>query len=127
MGLSFFNARRAKEKEKQKLSASIGSAETLIDAKDETASLAPQEQEGLSLEPQPIEDVVPVQEQTQEPCEETQEVIEETQEPEQVEPQEQEEIETQEEVQAPKEETKKVSDAQKIKNAKQKAKANKTK
>ena len=99
MGLSFFNARRAKEKEKekQKLSASIGSAETLIDAKDETASLASQEQEGLSVEPQLIEDVVPVQEQTQE------------------------------EVQAPKKETKKVSDAQKIKNAKQKAKANKTK
>lgn len=119
MGLSFFNARRAKEKEKQKLSASIGSAETLIDAKDETASLASQEQEGLSLEPQPIEDVVPAQEQIQEPCEETKKVIEEVQETEQVEPQE--------EVQAPKEETKKVSDAQKIKNAKQKAKANKTK
>lgn len=100
MGLSFFNARRAKEKEKQKLSASIDSAETLINAKDD-ASLPLNEEEGLSLDPQPIEDVQVISEE------------------------ELEETEKEETEKAPKETTKKVSDAQKIKNAKQKA--NKTK
>lgn len=103
MGLSFFNARRAKEKEKQKLSASIDSAETLINAKD-NAPLPRQEGEELSLDPQPIEDIQVTSE----------EKLEET------------ETEKEEKEKAPKEETtKKVSDAQKIKNAKQKA--NKTK
>lgn len=98
MGLSFYNQRRAKEK--QKLSASIDNAETLIDAKDETASLPQQEEEGLSLEPQPIEDIQEIKETEESKAEEAQK-------------------------EAQKEETKKVSDAQKIKNAKQKA--NKTK
>ena len=124
MGLSFFNQRRAKEK--QKLSASIDSAETLIDAKDENASLPQQEEEGLSLDPQPIENVV-VEDQAQDEqtAQETEiptaEELEQIQVPENAEEiieQEAKELEQQAIVKV--EETK-ISDAQKIKNAKQKA------
>ena len=112
MSLTFYNQRRAKEKEKQKLNASIDNAETLINAKDD-ASLPHQEEEGSSLEPQPIEDIQITSEEN------------ENDEQEEEKGEEQDGLQEQEEEKVQIEETKKVSDAQKIKNAKQKA--NKTK
>ena len=101
MGLSFFNARRAKQKVKN---ASIDATETLSYAKDE-ALLPPQGEESLSLDPQPIENL------EVQSSEDREEQVQEAETGEATKP-----VEPTETVEQ------KISDAEKIKNAKNKNK-----